>query len=122
MVWLTVSAVFWIAGGVADHGARLTLWAVAVAIEHVSLASASSSRASAAPTTDWDVEGSHLAERCGLIIIIVLGESTLVTGALDAGQRERLRGGADRLDRHVVDVFQYRDRTRLSPSPRIRVE
>jgi low temperature requirement protein LtrA len=29
---------------------------------------------------DWDVEGSHMAERCGLFIIIALGESILVTG------------------------------------------
>ena len=29
---------------------------------------------------DWDVEGAHLAERCGLFIIIALGESLLVTG------------------------------------------
>ena len=32
-------------------------------------------------TTDWDVEGGHMAERCGLFIIIALGESLLVTGA-----------------------------------------
>ena len=32
-------------------------------------------------TADWDVEGGHLAERCGLFIIIALGESVLVTGA-----------------------------------------
>jgi low temperature requirement protein LtrA len=32
-------------------------------------------------TSDWDVEGGHLAERCGLFIIIALGESILVTGA-----------------------------------------
>lgn len=82
MVWLTVSAVFWIAGGVADHGARLALWAVAVAIEHVSPAVGFFVPGlGRSETTDWNVEGSHLAERCGLIIIIVLGESILVTGA-----------------------------------------
>lgn len=32
-------------------------------------------------TTDWDIEGTHLAERCGLFVIIALGESILVTGA-----------------------------------------
>jgi low temperature requirement protein LtrA len=36
-------------------------------------------------TTDWDVEGGHMAERCGLFIIIALGESLLVTGATFAG-------------------------------------
>ena len=32
-------------------------------------------------TADWDIDGAHLAERCGLFIIIALGESLLVTGA-----------------------------------------
>jgi low temperature requirement protein LtrA len=32
-------------------------------------------------TTDWDVEGGHLAERCSLFIIIALGEAILDTGA-----------------------------------------
>ena len=32
-------------------------------------------------TADWDVEGGHMAERCGLFVIIALGESILVTGA-----------------------------------------
>ncbi len=32
-------------------------------------------------TTDWDIAGGHMAERCGLFIIIALGESVLVTGA-----------------------------------------
>ena len=29
---------------------------------------------------DWNIEGGHLAERCGLFVIIALGESILVTG------------------------------------------
>ena len=32
-------------------------------------------------TTDWDISGAHMAERCGLFIIIALGELILVTGA-----------------------------------------
>ena len=73
---------FWIAGGVADHDARLALWAVAIAIEYVSPAVGFFVPGlGRSETTDWDVEGSHLAERCGLFIIIALGESILVTGA-----------------------------------------
>ena len=30
---------------------------------------------------DWNVDGGHMAERCGLFVIIALGESLLVTGA-----------------------------------------
>ena len=36
-------------------------------------------------TTDWEVEGGHMAERCALFVIIALGESVLVTGATFAG-------------------------------------
>jgi low temperature requirement protein LtrA len=34
---------------------------------------------------DWNIEGGHLAERCGLFIIIALGESVLIIGATYAG-------------------------------------
>jgi low temperature requirement protein LtrA len=35
-------------------------------------------------TTDWRVDGAHMAERCALFVIIALGESILVTGATAA--------------------------------------
>jgi low temperature requirement protein LtrA len=34
-----------------------------------------------AATTDYDIEGTHFAERCEIFIIIALGESIVVTGA-----------------------------------------
>jgi low temperature requirement protein LtrA len=34
-----------------------------------------------AATSDYDIEGTHFAERCHLFIIIALGESIVVTGA-----------------------------------------
>jgi low temperature requirement protein LtrA len=84
--WAVGGAVLWIAGGFMEGQARLTLWLIAVLGEF------------AAPacyfwvpglgrshTTDWDVEGGHMAERVGLFIIICLGESILVTGATFAG-------------------------------------
>src|SRR6202012_5148373 len=36
LVWLSVSALFWIAGGFAEGELRLALWAVALGIEYVS--------------------------------------------------------------------------------------
>jgi low temperature requirement protein LtrA len=82
LVWLSISGVFWIAGGLSEGQTRLALWAIALAIEYVSPAvrfwipiyGASS-------VTDWYVEGGHLAERCAGFIIIALGESIVVTGA-----------------------------------------
>jgi len=82
LVWLSLSAAFWIAGGLAEGDARLGLWAAALAIEFVSPALLffvpGLGRSSVA---DWDVDGPHLAERCALFIIIALGESLLVSGA-----------------------------------------
>lgn len=83
--WLVLSAVFWIAGAFAEVEARLALWAVALAIEYVSPSLGFwTPGLGRSATSDWDVEGGHLAERCGLFIIIALGESILVTGAVVA--------------------------------------
>ena len=82
LVWLSVSGVFWIAGGLADGETRLVLWAIALTIEYISPAVRfwiPVYRASS--VADWYVEGSHLAERCAGFIIIALGESIVVTGA-----------------------------------------
>jgi len=80
-VWQSVSGLVWIAGGIADGPWRLALWGAAVAIETagpacyfwVPVMGASSS-------TDWDISGSHMSERCALFVIIALGETLLVSG------------------------------------------
>jgi low temperature requirement protein LtrA len=80
--WLAVSALFWIAGAFAQHEMRFALWAAALAIEYLSPAVGFwTPGLGRSATTDWDVEGDHMAERCGLFVIIALGESVLVTGA-----------------------------------------
>ncbi|HEU0310017.1 MAG TPA: low temperature requirement protein A [Sphingomicrobium sp.] len=82
-VYFVVSALFWIAGGLdPDPGRRLLWWTAALAIEY------------SGPFTffyvpgigrstpqDWQISGAHMAERCGLFIIIALGEGIIVTGA-----------------------------------------
>jgi low temperature requirement protein LtrA len=80
--WLSTSGIFWIAGGLAEGQSRLVLWAIALVIEYISPAvrfwipgyGASS-------VADWRIEGGHMAERCGLFVIVALGESIVVTGA-----------------------------------------
>ncbi|MGA2292988.1 low temperature requirement protein A [Bradyrhizobium sp.] len=82
LVWLSVSAVFWIAGGVAEGYQRLLLWAVALGIEYISPAVRFwIPKYGASAVADWVVEGGHMAERCAGFIIIALGESIVVTGA-----------------------------------------
>jgi low temperature requirement protein LtrA len=80
--WLVLSAVFWIAGGLAEGQARLLLWAIALGIEYVSPAVRFWTPGyGASAVKDWVIEGGHMAERCAGFIIIALGESIVVTGA-----------------------------------------
>ncbi|KRR26664.1 low temperature requirement protein A [Bradyrhizobium retamae] len=80
--WLSVSAVFWIAGGIAEGQPRLMLWAIALVIEYMSPAARFwIPRYGASSVADWMIEGGHMAERCGLFIILALGESIVVIGA-----------------------------------------
>src|SRR5258707_3088672 len=78
LVWLSMSAIFWIAGGIAEGHSRLVLWAVALAIEYVSPAvRVWIPKYGATSVRDWGVEGGHIGGRCAGIIIISLGESIL---------------------------------------------
>jgi low temperature requirement protein LtrA len=80
--WHAASWPFWIAGCCVAGSARLVLWAVAVGIESVApLVGFWVPRLGRSTTADWDVEGGHMAERCGLFIIVALEESILITGA-----------------------------------------
>ena len=85
--WLTVSAVVWIAGGLLIGTERVLAWCLALSLEifgpFVGYFVPGLGRSA---TSDWKIDGSHMAERCSLFVIIALGESILVTGATAAGQ------------------------------------
>jgi low temperature requirement protein LtrA len=84
--WLLLSAVLWIAGGLAEGEARYGLWILALFVEYISPALRFwTPWLGASDIEDWNVAGGHLAERCGLFIIIALGESVLVIGATFSG-------------------------------------
>jgi low temperature requirement protein LtrA len=58
------------------------LWAIAVGIESIApVLGFHLPGLGRSTTTDWVVEGAHMAERCGLFVIIALGESILIIGA-----------------------------------------
>lgn len=82
LIWLSLSGVLWITGGLAEPQARVAWWAAAWCVELLApralywVPLLGRSR-----TTDWNVDGGHMAERCALFVIIALGESLLVTGA-----------------------------------------
>lgn len=86
LAWLCVSGVVWILGGFIEGEARLAFWAVALLIEYLGPSQGFWTPGLGRSTTaDWNVEGGHMAERCGLFVIIALGESVLVTGATFSG-------------------------------------
>jgi low temperature requirement protein LtrA len=82
-IWAIASAPFWIAGGLAHEvPVRMIWWGAALAIEYAGpLAAFWVPGLGRTATTSWTVEGHHIAERCGLFVIIALGESVLITGA-----------------------------------------
>ncbi|RON53340.1 low temperature requirement protein A [Pseudomonas frederiksbergensis] len=82
LAWLALSGVFWIAGAFLEGDQRLACWALALLIELISPSLYFWVPGLGRSTLeDWNVEGNHMAERCGLFVIIALGESLLVTGA-----------------------------------------
>ena len=85
-LWAAFSGVFWLLGGAADPAVRLYWWAGALLIDLAGpwllFGVPGLGRSS---TGDWDIDGNHMSERCGLFVIIALGESLLVTGANFAG-------------------------------------
>lgn len=83
MAWQVLAALAWLAGGLAAaDGPRMAWWLAALAAETVApmfffwVPGLGRSQLS-----DWDIDGSHMAERCALFVIIALGESLLVTGS-----------------------------------------
>ena len=80
--WHVAALPFWIAGAFADTSLHLTLWTIAVIIDTAApVAGYWTPGLGRSTTADWRVEGAHIAERCGLFVIIALGESILITGA-----------------------------------------
>lgn len=83
--WIATAGALWIAGAFLPEW-RLPLWAAAMGIEYIGPAATFwLPGLGRTDTHDWTVEGGHMAERCGLFVIICLGESVLVTGATFAG-------------------------------------
>jgi low temperature requirement protein LtrA len=82
-LWAVIETAFWIAGLLVEETAtRMAIWGAAIAI--LNLAPMTGYWLPVMGATDtrvWDIEGHHFSERCGLFIIIALGESILVTGA-----------------------------------------
>lgn len=80
--WMVISSVFWICGALAREESRLLLWAIAALCEYASpMIRFRLPFLGASTTAEWAIDGSHLAERNQLFVMVALGESILVTGA-----------------------------------------
>ncbi|MET3460660.1 low temperature requirement protein A [Variovorax atrisoli] len=81
LAWNCVAGVFWIAGGLAEGQARLALWFGGVLCEYIApMIGLRFPGLGRSLTSDWTIDGGHLAERCQLFVIVALGESVLATG------------------------------------------
>jgi low temperature requirement protein LtrA len=82
VVWSAAAGVLWLAGAAVDDDPRLALWIAALALELAAPAVGYwLPGRGRADTTDYDIEGTHFAERCQVFILIALGESIVVAGA-----------------------------------------
>jgi low temperature requirement protein LtrA len=80
-LWVLAAAPFWIIGALRSDEERLFWWAAALVVEY----GATAARywvpgIGTSQAEDWNVEANHFAERCGLFVIIALGELLLITG------------------------------------------
>jgi low temperature requirement protein LtrA len=79
-LWVLAAAPFWIAGALGSDQERLIWWAAALIVEYgATVARYWVPAIGTSQAADWSVEAHHFAERCGLFIIIALGELILIT-------------------------------------------
>ncbi len=91
--WVALSAVVWFAGAQAQADQRVYWWVFAIALELLGpMLLYWTPGLGSSKTSDWIVDGAHMAERCALFVIIALGESLLITGATFSGKPLTVQG------------------------------
>jgi low temperature requirement protein LtrA len=81
-IYFIGAAFLWVAGGLdPDPMRRLLWWTAALAIEYAGPFTFFFVPGLGSTPQEWQISGAHMAERCGLFIIIVLGEGIIITGA-----------------------------------------
>lgn len=82
-IWFCATAPLWIGGGLSEQtGVRIGLWLLALVIDYSGpLVFFRVPGLGRSQLSDWIISGSHMAERCGLFIIIALGEGLILIGS-----------------------------------------
>jgi low temperature requirement protein LtrA len=81
--WTCASGVVMIVGAFEHGNVRALLWATSVAIDLVAAGFGFYVPGlGRSATTEWTISGGHFAERCQAFVLIALGESIVVMGAL----------------------------------------
>lgn len=108
LIWVSGAGSIWVLGGLAPPEWRFAIWSLALAVEIAGpvLAYPLPGRGRD-QTTNWTISGGHIAERCGLFIIICLGETLLVSGATFADMAWTGSGIATFLGSLVVTVGMW---------------
>ncbi len=87
LAWCVASGALYVTGALYDGHARELLWLLGIAVDlggaAVGFYTPGLGRSQ---TTEWTIEGSHMAERCQLFVIIALGESIVVIGSTLSGR------------------------------------
>jgi len=85
--WFGYALPLWLGGALAGPGAaQVAAWAAALAIEYTGpFALFRTPWLGRSSGADWDISGSHMAERASLFVLIALGEGIVVTGTAFAG-------------------------------------
>lgn len=108
LIWVSGAGVIWVLGGLAPPEWRFWLWSLALAVEIAGpLLAYPLPGQGRDQTTNWTINGGHIAERCGLFIIICLGETLLVSGATFADMAWTAAGIATFLGSLVVTVGMW---------------
>lgn len=90
--WAVLSGIFWITGAFVDGETRVVIWTIGITLDYLSaLVGFWTPGLGRSTTADWDVDARHLAERCGLFVLIALGESIVAIGATFSEVDDRTR-------------------------------
>jgi low temperature requirement protein LtrA len=86
--WCVLSGALAVVGGFEAHDTRGLLWFLAVTSDVIGgMVGFYTPGFGRARTDEWQIEGSHFAERCQAFLLIALGESVVAIGATLSGLR-----------------------------------